>query len=139
MESTATRRIGITFAILAVAVAAAFALCFASPQQAEAKTISDTASYSFDSSASVSTSSSALKVTGTLYRIKGSSFKTLSYNTYKFKLTSSTKYYNVTNTQTGAKQAIGKKAAFSKLKSKSFIAAHLDVKNGKVQQLYFGA
>ena len=139
MESTTTRRIGITFAMLTVAVMAALALCVASPQQAEAKTISDTASYSFSPPASVSTSSSALKVTGTVYRYKGSSFKVLSNNTYKFKLTSKTKYYNVTNTQTGAKQKISKKAAFNKLKSKSYIAAHLDVKKGKVKQLYFGA
>ena len=139
MDTTAKRRVGFALAVLAVAVMTAFTLCVAAPQQAEAKTISDTASYSFSPPAKVSTSSSALKVTGVVYRYKGSSFKQLSNNTYKFKLTGKTKYYNVTNTQTGAKQKISKSAAFSKLKSGSYIAAHLVVKKGKVQQLFFGA
>lgn len=130
-------------------LALACGLALGAPLQAQAKTVKDTATYSFTSlngaggdasrcAYQIKVAKKTMTFKGTGYRMKGSSFKALPSKTYKFAYDKSTKFLRVTNSELGTTEKVAKAQAVSDLREGRFIAVRLKVRKGVVKTVTFG-
>ena len=141
--------------LMSIALAALLAIAFAcvKPQQADAKTIKDTATYGFASYMGSGGYKHAkmTKFTNKKITFKGegyryyttspgsvTSLQSLKSDTYIFKINKNTKYKKVVSSATGKTKKISKKTAIGKLKKGNYIACTMNVESGIVKTLTFG-